>query len=800
MTARSAALILQFFRSVRAERVAIAIEGPAGRLLPESLQSIFTNVIQRFDGCDVFVVSPYQIKEGQNQEETENEIHRSLSPLGKITASDISQDMPREKLQEFFISSLSNDLNKEAMLYYFSDHRKTIDSSWVQTDNVQNDRNLRYFLNKRSLYKLIEKHETDNNFRYDRVIFQRSDMYYYAPHPPMDMLSSEYVWIPEGQDWGGLNDRHAVIPRRFLERYLLRWDSFVSGDLPRWYEMTEWVKTTGVWNEMYLFLALSSLRGTREEVKVARFLPVAHIKCCTNGQQCLHRPCQDRTQGWRYQSEGSDALKVAALVKKGWQWHVVKRGEDGSRKFQPECFQNEGFTAKRCCDESVYVGGPKSCWPEGSEILSFDTCCRPDHPQLSLKPPQQNKETGNVCWALQSSATMDTYVSCISKGLPITERVAICTIGPSDMYTVNIEIAERAVGPLDADLFLVVNKYRPSLSWTYDEGAIRHWMGNYGKISGVKHFDSLEGGDDLLKGLLEDRGSNIHFLFNETGSLIYNKGRVSAGVWELFAKRECYSLIVEHEQKHNFKYDRIISIRENFLLGSNHPALDLMSDQYLWLSEGGDRHGLNDRHAVIPRRYAQRYFMRFDSLLSGRFEKLFRLAKWKFDTMASSLSEILLLLETWDPGNPIPVARFLPVGVMLCCDTNIPEVYSTSCQAKGCKRLLSGVDDEIELRDVQGVTHLLKDGWLWHNTTRGKSFSRLVHPDPCHNFCCNGDTFGLNSCWEGDGFDFISHDFCCRKSIQLSIRPPADSKWQGSCWELGIDLSTGAQVQSCVDG
>jgi hypothetical protein len=45
---------------------------------------------------------------------------------------------------------------------------------------------------------------------YDRFILTRSDYLYELSHPPLELLSPEYVWIPTGQDYGGITDRHTI--------------------------------------------------------------------------------------------------------------------------------------------------------------------------------------------------------------------------------------------------------------------------------------------------------------------------------------------------------------------------------------------------------------------------------------------------------------------------------------------------------------------------------------------------------------------------------------------------------------
>jgi hypothetical protein len=56
--------------------------------------------------------------------------------------------------------------------------------------------------------------------RYERFVVTRSDFLWLAPHPPLELLREDRVWIPEGEDWEGINDRHAILDRSSLAAYL----------------------------------------------------------------------------------------------------------------------------------------------------------------------------------------------------------------------------------------------------------------------------------------------------------------------------------------------------------------------------------------------------------------------------------------------------------------------------------------------------------------------------------------------------------------------------------------------------
>ena len=53
--------------------------------------------------------------------------------------------------------------------------------------------------------------------KYDRFIITRSDYFYGAPHPSCDLLDPTFAWLPEGEDYRGLCDRHWVLSRDHVE-------------------------------------------------------------------------------------------------------------------------------------------------------------------------------------------------------------------------------------------------------------------------------------------------------------------------------------------------------------------------------------------------------------------------------------------------------------------------------------------------------------------------------------------------------------------------------------------------------
>jgi hypothetical protein len=56
--------------------------------------------------------------------------------------------------------------------------------------------------------------------RYDWIIVSRSDLLWTLPHPPVERLSARNIHFLDGEQYGGVTDRHAIVPRRHAATYL----------------------------------------------------------------------------------------------------------------------------------------------------------------------------------------------------------------------------------------------------------------------------------------------------------------------------------------------------------------------------------------------------------------------------------------------------------------------------------------------------------------------------------------------------------------------------------------------------
>jgi hypothetical protein len=55
---------------------------------------------------------------------------------------------------------------------------------------------------------------------YDQFVITRSDFIYTAPHPNIHVLDPQWIWLPDGEDYGGLVDRHTVVSTKDVVRTL----------------------------------------------------------------------------------------------------------------------------------------------------------------------------------------------------------------------------------------------------------------------------------------------------------------------------------------------------------------------------------------------------------------------------------------------------------------------------------------------------------------------------------------------------------------------------------------------------
>ena len=62
--------------------------------------------------------------------------------------------------------------------------------------------------------------ENDLIKEYDRFIITRSDYIYQLPHPKVELMNENCIWIPDSEHYDGYTDRHAVLSKNNIIKYL----------------------------------------------------------------------------------------------------------------------------------------------------------------------------------------------------------------------------------------------------------------------------------------------------------------------------------------------------------------------------------------------------------------------------------------------------------------------------------------------------------------------------------------------------------------------------------------------------
>lgn len=80
--------------------------------------------------------------------------------------------------------------------------------------------------------------------KYDRFVITRSDFIYQLPHPKVEHMNENCIWIPDCENYGGYTDRHVVLSKNNIESYLNIFNNFVLRSNEYFMKM----KDRGNWN------------------------------------------------------------------------------------------------------------------------------------------------------------------------------------------------------------------------------------------------------------------------------------------------------------------------------------------------------------------------------------------------------------------------------------------------------------------------------------------------------------------------------------------------------------------------
>ena len=86
--------------------------------------------------------------------------------------------------------------------------------------------------------------ENDLINKYDRFIITRSDYIYNLPHPKVELMNEQNIWIPDSEYYDEYTDRHVVLSKNNIEPYLNILNNLVLKSNDYFYKM----KTKSNWN------------------------------------------------------------------------------------------------------------------------------------------------------------------------------------------------------------------------------------------------------------------------------------------------------------------------------------------------------------------------------------------------------------------------------------------------------------------------------------------------------------------------------------------------------------------------
>jgi hypothetical protein len=150
------------------------------------------------------------------------------------------------------------------------------------------------------VHSLLREQERARGLEYARVVVSRLDFVWLSPHPPLLLLDERCVWAPMAEDYGGLNDRHAVLSRPHADAYLGRWDMIRDGRILRLHPQLRSGTANGLSGERTLASLLRAIGAP-----VCRFAPVAFLACCSSLGQASNHTQHGSSRSVRGSSEPS---------------------------------------------------------------------------------------------------------------------------------------------------------------------------------------------------------------------------------------------------------------------------------------------------------------------------------------------------------------------------------------------------------------------------------------------------------------------------------------------------------------
>ncbi|CAE7338365.1 unnamed protein product [Symbiodinium natans] len=261
------------FDGLGKSNVAVCVLG-APRTVVKTYTGIREKVVEALQG-DTFIYVPFSDMFTPVLEE-------DLRALGRAVTAIVVPDVDRKTFENRTVSEFVD--RRLWMLY------AKANGPWRAPLYGQMGSSMWGYHNQHCCRRMVESFEQQRGWEYEWVVFARAEMVWTHSHPPVQVLSPDFVHIPMGQDNSyynfndlkGINDRHAAVPKRWFHSYFNRWECLLNGEA--WKYLAKVAKEGYMINtEQYLWLHLQA-----EGVQVRRFSPVSFLSHCTEGPQCQH--------------------------------------------------------------------------------------------------------------------------------------------------------------------------------------------------------------------------------------------------------------------------------------------------------------------------------------------------------------------------------------------------------------------------------------------------------------------------------------------------------------------------------
>lgn len=155
--------------------------------------------------------------------------------------------------------------------------------------------------------RMVKDHEGEmrRGVLYEWVMFTRLEFTWLANHPPLSLLDHRYMWIPTGEDNGGINDRHWIAHRHDADVIFGRWPALLSPEHLRGILYDVGYRNDANCSSCTGFVSSEIFMGmvvTAHKIPVARFPAVAMLQCCranyggraaSSRAHCFAKKCND---------------------------------------------------------------------------------------------------------------------------------------------------------------------------------------------------------------------------------------------------------------------------------------------------------------------------------------------------------------------------------------------------------------------------------------------------------------------------------------------------------------------------